>query len=357
MLNTDPYKNTAEEGDVLQKESIIAQELSSYSMIERFDSACCRLLANKPILAWLLRDTVEDYHSCSIDKIIDCLEGAPQVRTVPVDQDVKNRETGKIIGDNTADKSVTEGLILYDILFTSRLPKTDETCQIIVNVENQNQWRPGYPLLKQAVYYSSRLISRQKGTVFFGDDYGKMEKVYSIWICIKVPKTWQNTLTVFSLEPKSLVGTGKYDKMEYNMETVAVLGLGDHKSPRKDILKLLSVLLTPTMDPDEKRKILEQDYQIPMTVEMKKEADTMCTYGQSILEEGLQKGRLEGKQEGRLEGRQEGKQEGLLEGRQKEREANILGMLKEKIPMETISRITHYSLDQIQKLGKLHGLL
>ncbi len=30
---------------------------------------------------------------------------------------------------------------------------------------------------------------------------------------------------------------------------------------------------------------------------------------------------------------------------------------KEKIPMETISRITHYSLDQIQKLGKLHGLL
>ena len=40
-----------------------------------------------------------------------------------------------------------------------------------------------------------------------------------------------------------------------------------------------------------------------------------------------------------------------------EREANILGMLREKIPMETISRITHYSLDQIQKLGKLHGLL
>ena len=40
-----------------------------------------------------------------------------------------------------------------------------------------------------------------------------------------------------------------------------------------------------------------------------------------------------------------------------EREANILGMLREKIPMETISRITHYSPDQIQKLGKLHGLL
>ncbi len=272
---------------------------------------------------------------------MDCLENSPQIRTVAVDQDVKNQETGKIVGDSTADKSVTEGVVLYDILFTSRLPRTNATCQIIVNVENQNRWKPGYPLLKRAVYYSSRLISRQKGTVFFGDDYGKLEKVYSIWICIKVPKAWQDTLTVFSLEPKSLVGAGKYDKMEYDMETVAVLGLGNHESPRKGILKLLSVLLTPKIEPEEKRKILEREYNIPMTVEMKKEADTMCTYGQSLLEEGMEKGMQKGEQKGRLE----------------ERESNIVAMLKEKIPMETISRITHYSLDQIQELEKLHGVL
>ena len=341
----------------MQKETIIAQELTSYSMIERFDTACCRLLANKPILAWLLRDTVKDYQDCSIEEIMGCLEDSPQVRAVAVDQDVKNQETGKIVGDSTADKSVTEGVVLYDILFTSRLPKTNETCQIIVNVENQNRWKPGYPLLKRAVYYSSRLISRQKGTVFFGDDYGKLEKVYSIWICIKVPKAWQNTMTVFSLEPKSLVGAGKYDKMDYDMETVAFLGLGNHESSRKGILKLLSILLTPKMKPEEKRGILEQEYHIPMTVEMKKEADTMCTYGQSILEEGMEKGMRQGMQKGLEKGRLEGKQEGRQEGRQEERESNIVAMLKEKIPMETISRITHYSLDQIQKLGKLHGLL
>ena len=194
-------------------------------------------------------------------------------------------------------------------------------------------FNPSIHSLPKNALLSYRVLPIQKGTVFFGDDYGKLEKVYSIWICIKVPKAWQNTMTVFSLEPKSLVGAGKYDKMEYDMETVAVLGLGDHESSQKDILKLLSVLLTPKMKLEEKRGILEQEYHIPMTVEMKKEADTMCTYGQSILEEGEQKGRL------------------------KEREANVLGMLKENIPMETISRITHYSLDQIQKLGKLHGLL
>ena len=32
-------ENTVKEGDELQKESILAQELSSYSLIERYDSA------------------------------------------------------------------------------------------------------------------------------------------------------------------------------------------------------------------------------------------------------------------------------------------------------------------------------
>lgn len=65
----------------------------------------------------------------------------------------------------------------------------------------------------------------------------------------------------------------------------------------------------------------------------------------------------EGMRQGMQQGIQKGIQKGRQEGRQEERESNIVAMLKEKIPMETISRITHYSLDQIQKLGKLHGLL
>lgn len=64
---------------------------------------------------------------------------------------------------------------------------------------------------------------------------------------------------------------------------------------------------------------------------------------------GMEQGLAKGIEKCRLEGKQEGRQE--------EREANVLGMLKERIPMETISRITHYSLEQIQKLGKLHEVL
>ena len=86
-----------------------------------------------------------------------------------------------------------------------------------------------------------------------------------------------------------------------------------------------------------------------MTVEMKKEAETMCGIGHAIARKNLEKG-LE-------QGLEQGLEKGMQKGMQKERESNIVAMLKEKIPMETISRITHYSLDQIQKLGKLHGIL
>ena len=121
------------------------------------------------------------------------------------------------------------------------------------------------------------------------------------------------------------------------------LGQPDHR--QEDIIHLLSVLLSTKMDPDVKKEILEREYDIPMTIEMKKEAETMCGIGHAIARKNLEKGI------------EQGIEKGLEKGRMEEREANIVAMLKEKIPMETISRITHYSLDQIQKLGKLHGVL
>ena len=133
------------------------------------------------------------------------------------------------------------------------------------------------------------------------------------------------------------------------------LGQPDHK--QEDIIHLLSVLLSTEMDPDVKKEILEREYVIPMTIEMKKEAETMCGIGHAIARKNLEKGMEQGLAKGIEKGIEKGRLEGKQEGRQEEREANVLGMLKERIPMETISRITHYSLDQIQKLGKLHGLL
>jgi len=83
------------------------------------------------------------------------------------------------------------------------------------------------------------------------------------------------------------------------------------------------------------------EYGIPMTVEMEKEAETMCDYGRGLARKYAEKGRAEG----------------MEKGIQQKCNSNILGMLREKIPMETIARITKVSVEQIRELGKLNGVL
>ena len=54
-----------------------------------------------------------------------------------------------------------------------------ENIRLIINAEAQNRFKLKYPLTKRAVYYGSRLISAQNGTVFTKSDYQKLLKVYS----------------------------------------------------------------------------------------------------------------------------------------------------------------------------------
>lgn len=321
----------------------VAHDLDTWQEEQALDAACCRLLANKIVLAHILQGCLPEYEHCSIPELLPCLEGTPAVCSVAVDQDALN--PGRVRGENTADKSITEGNVNFDILFSARTPDGSDSRQIFINVESQDTWSPGYPLLKRAAYYCGRLLSRQKGIVFQNSDYQKLQKVYSLWVCLDPPKSKENTLTAFHIKEENLVGNAKYGKMNYDMVSMMMICLGQPDHRQEDIIHLLSVLLSTKMDPDVKKEILEREYDIPMTIEMKKEAETMCGIGHAIARKNLEKGI------------EQGIEKGLEKGRMEEREANIVAMLKEKIPMETISRITHYSLDQIQKLGKLHGLL
>ena len=45
------------------------------------------------------------------------------------------------------------------------------------------------------------------------------------------------------------------------------------------------------------------------------------------------------------------------EVREEETSAFILGMLKEKPPLETIARVSKMSVERIQELGRMHSLL
>lgn len=76
-------------------------------------------------------------------------------------------------------------------------------------------------------------------------------------------------------------------------------------------------------------------------------------FEEAIREDGIEQGMARGREEGRAKGREEG----LAKGREEEKSAFILSMLKEKLPLETIARVSKLSVERIQELGRMHSLL
>lgn len=93
-----------------------ALSIGEYS--SRSDAACKEALACKEVLVRILQGCVPEYRNCTEEEIAACIEGQPLVGELPVDRDLTNpHRTEKIKGNNTEDKTVSEGTVLYDIQF------------------------------------------------------------------------------------------------------------------------------------------------------------------------------------------------------------------------------------------------
>ena len=86
----------------------------------KYDEACKRLLANKEILAQILKACVEEYKDCDVHDIADkYIEGTPEISKEDIHSD---SAYSNIVGLNTEDSSVDESTIRFDILFKARIP-------------------------------------------------------------------------------------------------------------------------------------------------------------------------------------------------------------------------------------------
>lgn len=139
----------------MEVENTLAKRIATAGVNASYDNYCKRLLANKQILAGILRTCVTEFRDCSIKDIEEkYIEGTPQVSGSVVHQD----EAGEFIrGTNTEDTTMTEGTVTYDIFFRVISPKDDGLIRMLINVESQNEFYLGYPLVKRGIYYCSRM--------------------------------------------------------------------------------------------------------------------------------------------------------------------------------------------------------
>ncbi len=172
---------------------------------------------------------------------------------------------------------------------------------MIINIEAQNDFYPGYPIVKRGIYYCSRIISSQYGVEFADNHYEKIKKVYSIWICANPPKYRENTIARYVIREENLIGEVSEKRENYDLLTVIMICLG-HSGDNKysGILKLLDVLLSSKKKPEEKKRILREDFEISMTKELESEVSQLCNLSKSIEERGIERGIEKGIRQGIL---------------------------------------------------------
>ena len=285
----------------MDEKTTMAQGLHSTDDSAGYDAACKRVLSEKAILARIMKACLVEYRDCPVRDIEEkYIEGQPQVSSVPV---LPDEEGSVISGLDTEDKSVHEGTVTYDIRFRAIAPDSGELIGLIVNVEAQNNFYPGYPLTKRGVYYCSRMISSQYGREFTGPHYEKLKKVYSIWICMNPPKNRENTITRYRLTEEHLVGEAVEPVQNYDLLSIVMLCLGGPDGENYDgVLRMLDVLLSHETSEAEKRRILQDDYDIQMTRAMESEVSVMCNLSKGVMEKGIAKGMEKGRPEGMEKG-------------------------------------------------------
>ena len=261
----------------------------------QYDNSAKRLIAHKIILARILVKTVEEFKGMDPIEVAALIEGLPYISAVPVEPGLTNavhfQNGQRLVGFNTENQELNEGLVRFDIVFYVRMK--DGLSQIIINVEAQKDEPGEYEILNRAVFYVSRLISSQKERDFENSSYDDIKCVYSIWICMNME---ENTMGHIHLTKEDLIGSYEW-KGNLDLLNIIMIGLAK-ELPEHDetyeLHRLLGALLSRELTVDEKLDIIGKEYDIPLEENFRKDMSTMCNLSQGVKEEGIAIGRAEG---------------------------------------------------------------
>ena len=300
--------------------TILALDIETENLFIQYDRSIKKVLANKPILARILKFTVREMANFSIQQIESCIESdSVVIGQTFVEPGLTNP---KIINEQLEDDVAGEGRIVYDLRFAVNLPDGEMT-KIIINVEAQRKSNPGYSIAKRGIFYAARLLSAQLNTEFTNNgsnpaQYDDIKKVYSIWICMDCPDSKKDSIVSYSLSPEILYQGNENFCLDYayNLMSVVIVHLsGNLEYSQNQLIGMLDTLLGK-MDAKTKKQKLQEVFQLPMTMEIDQEVNAMCNLSLGIWEEAMNEGRLEGQllgeRKGRLEGRLEGERIGKL---------------------------------------------
>ena len=227
----------------------------------------------------------------------------------------------RIVGLNTENSDINEGVVRYDILFYVRM--RDGLSRIIVNVEAQKDPATDYFIINRAIYYESRLISSQKEREFSGMNYNDIKVTYSIFICMNMKK---DSINHYHLTNDKVTGNAEW-KGNIGLFNIVIIGIkNDITDSMYKSIELLDILFSKNLTASERLDIMEKKFDIPLTEELEGGVNFMSNLGEGIREAAFKDG--ETRKEAQL----------------------IKTMYNNDVSCEEISRITEIKIEDVKKI-------
>ena len=257
----------------------------------QYDTRVKRLLAQKSILAHILVKTVDEFKGMKSEDVVKYIEVEPSISVVPVEPGLANMEktdaTGqRIVGLNTENAEINEGLVRFDIIFYVRMK--NGLSQIIVNIEAQKDEPTEYKILNRAIFYVSRLISSQKERDFVNTNYDDIKQVFSIWICMNMD---YNSLSHIHLTKDEMLKPCNW-KGNLDLLNIVLIGITNEipeHDEKYEMHRLIGALLSSELKEQEKLDIIEHEYNIPISQEFREDVRIMCNLSTGIEEKATEK--------------------------------------------------------------------
>ena len=161
----------------------------------------------------------------------------------------------------------------------------------------------------------------------------------------------QNSIVEYHMVPNTLFNEDKQRTLKahrHDLLSVVMIYLGDNSMESDNqLVSMLTTLLSSDITKEKKKQILQDTYNIPMTIEYEQEVDDMCNLSEYVEQKGIQKGLQKGLQEGLQEGLQKGLQEG--------KEQAKIDLAKNKLNSysdETLADLYELDLKVVQELRR-----
>ena len=333
----------------------------------QYDEHAKNIAGQKFIIANILAKSVEAFRGMKPKDIIPYIEGEPYISTVPVEPGLTNAvwvENGqRVVGFNTENQEINEGLVRFDVICYVRLPDREgekvpdgekkPLTQIIINLEMQKDQPREYQILNRAVFYVSRQISAQKERDFTGSHYDDIKSVYSIWICMNME---ENSMSHIHLTKEDMMGSQQW-RGGLDLFHIVMIGIGKDlpgQEENYELHRFLGTIFSQKLAVEEKLHIMKTEYDISEEEDFRKDVNEMCNLGEGIMEEGIAIGMVQGREEGIAIGESRGRESGLVKGREEGisigESRTIRSMHKNGFTAEQIAAATDKTLDEVKTI-------